>query len=36
MSTQHKSFRASDLLALVLCYLWYNPAVHLTMVRVFL
>jgi hypothetical protein len=35
MSSQMRSFRAADLVALALCYLWYNPAVHLMVVRVF-
>jgi hypothetical protein len=35
MSTQHRSFRAEDLLTLALCYVWYNPVVHLAVVRVF-
>jgi len=35
MNTQRKNFRVTDVLALVLCYLWYNPAVHLAVIRVF-
>jgi hypothetical protein len=35
MITQFRNFRAANLLALLFCYLWYNPAVHLTVIRVF-
>ncbi len=35
MNTQRTNFRAEDLLALALCYLWYNPAVHVAVIRVF-
>jgi hypothetical protein len=35
MSTRRASFRVSDLLTLTLCYLWYNPAIHLTFARFF-
>lgn len=35
MNTQRTNFRVTDVLTLVLCYLWYNPSVHLAVIRVF-
>ncbi len=35
MNTQRTNFRVTDLLALALCYLWYNPVVQVAVIRVF-
>lgn len=34
MNTQRRSFRVSDVVISALCYVWYNPAIHIALVRV--